>query len=384
VGWGFNGQLQVSCGGDGTPRPTRWACSPVQIGTDTHWASASVGELSHRGGQDRRGTLWAGETTGFGELRRWHHDRATRPRASRIRLRLGLGDKPVATRCWAAPTPWRSRSTAPLWSWGGNGRGQLGDGTTTGHLTPVQVGSDRDWASALAGGSHTVALKANGTLWTWGFGGSGQLGTGSHRQSAGARAGGHLRPTGPRYRRAPSIRSRSRPTAPCGPGRQRLLPARRTVRTTNQLAAEAGSGTDTGWASASAGYGPHGGRPALSGAEPRSPVRRPRRAQGVPCFPDRQAQVGGQRGGQVDELIGVIVAPRRLSSRAAPRARRRAGRTRSRVRVVTSKLPDGAVRDRHACEGARPTRSSSPITQSSSTTSISVASRSSRSRACRR
>ena len=71
-------------------------------------------------------------------------------------------------------------------AWGDNLYGQLGDGTTTDALEPVQVVDLSDptgflttVAAVAAGRSHTVALLADGTVRTWGANGSGQLGDGS-------------------------------------------------------------------------------------------------------------------------------------------------------------------------------------------------------------
>ncbi|MGD0273197.1 MAG: hypothetical protein ABSB96_05680 [Gaiellaceae bacterium] len=70
--------------------------------------------------------------------------------------------------------------------WGGNGSGQLGDGTQTSpRKTPVLVvGSDGTGtllgvAQVSAGDNHTCALLTNGTIWCWGDNNYGQLGTGS-------------------------------------------------------------------------------------------------------------------------------------------------------------------------------------------------------------
>ena len=65
-----------------------------------------------------------------------------------------------------------------LWAWGGGSFGQNGDGANSDRLSPVQVGTDTDWASVAAGGDHGLAIKNDGTLWSWGRGGQGQLGLG--------------------------------------------------------------------------------------------------------------------------------------------------------------------------------------------------------------
>lgn len=55
-----------------------------------------------------------------------------------------------------------------VWAWGNNFAGQLGDGTSTDSNVPVQVGGDADWTVISAGNLHSVGLKADGTLWGWG------------------------------------------------------------------------------------------------------------------------------------------------------------------------------------------------------------------------
>jgi alpha-tubulin suppressor-like RCC1 family protein len=71
------------------------------------------------------------------------------------------------------------KSDGTLWSFGGNGSGQLGNGSNQGQSAPLQVGLDHDWARLAAGSLHSLAVKRNGTIWSFGDNRSGQLGNGS-------------------------------------------------------------------------------------------------------------------------------------------------------------------------------------------------------------
>ena len=66
--------------------------------------------------------------------------------------------------------------------WGGNGFSQLGDGTTTDRNTPTQIstlGTDRTAVAISAGGYHTCAILDDGYVSCWGGNGTGQLGDGT-------------------------------------------------------------------------------------------------------------------------------------------------------------------------------------------------------------
>jgi alpha-tubulin suppressor-like RCC1 family protein len=80
------------------------------------------------------------------------------------------------------------KSDGTLWSWGLDTSGQLGIGPTElydpsvdviqGSESPLQVGTDSDWAfvSTGVGCAFAVGIKTTGTLWAWGYNGEGQLG----------------------------------------------------------------------------------------------------------------------------------------------------------------------------------------------------------------
>jgi alpha-tubulin suppressor-like RCC1 family protein len=65
-------------------------------------------------------------------------------------------------------------------AWGNNSIGQLGDGTFFGQLLPVQTsGLDANVKMVSAGNSFSLALKEDGTVLGWGDNSSGQLGDGT-------------------------------------------------------------------------------------------------------------------------------------------------------------------------------------------------------------
>jgi hypothetical protein len=78
------------------------------------------------------------------------------------------------------------KSDGTLWGWGENVYGKLGDGTSgranSQRTTPVASAPGNDWKQVAAGGSHSLALKKDGTLWGWGNNWAGQLGIGMFSQ----------------------------------------------------------------------------------------------------------------------------------------------------------------------------------------------------------
>jgi len=81
------------------------------------------------------------------------------------------------------------KSDGTLWYWGQNSYGcaglDEGDHSTHKYSSPVQVGSDTDWAQCSIGelgGEMAAFVKTDGTLWTCGRNVYGQLGHGDTTQ----------------------------------------------------------------------------------------------------------------------------------------------------------------------------------------------------------
>jgi alpha-tubulin suppressor-like RCC1 family protein len=69
------------------------------------------------------------------------------------------------------------KTNGTLWLWGKNDYGQMGTNDRTPRSSPIQtIAGGTNWKSVSCGGSHTTAIKTDGTLWAWGENASGQLG----------------------------------------------------------------------------------------------------------------------------------------------------------------------------------------------------------------
>ena len=74
-----------------------------------------------------------------------------------------------------------SSAQGTLFTWGSNGSGQLGVGTNANSNAPVEVEALSGTAvtAITAGNAHSAVVDANGVAHSWGSNGSGQLGTGT-------------------------------------------------------------------------------------------------------------------------------------------------------------------------------------------------------------
>jgi alpha-tubulin suppressor-like RCC1 family protein len=167
-GVGSNGSRFI---GDGTDVNRS---SPVSvIGGFTDWCQVSAG-TAHAVAVRTNGTAWAWGSASLGRL----GDGTQTTKCSPVSVIGGFTD-------WCQVSAGRYhtaaiRTNGTAWSWGHNGQGRLGDGTTVDKCSPVSVvGGFTDWCQISASNDHTVAVRANGTAWAWGPGNSGMLGDGT-------------------------------------------------------------------------------------------------------------------------------------------------------------------------------------------------------------
>ncbi|HVY32073.1 MAG TPA: hypothetical protein VHB79_36305 [Polyangiaceae bacterium] len=69
------------------------------------------------------------------------------------------------------------RNDQSLWCWGGNGNGQLGDGSNIARVAPARVGR-ATWSKVVASYYGSCGLQTDGSLWCWGLDQGRRLGNG--------------------------------------------------------------------------------------------------------------------------------------------------------------------------------------------------------------
>src|SRR6266508_547366 len=142
-------------------------------GTPWTWGSNSFGEL---GDGTTANHFTAAPVVGF---------------AAADAVELGGGrEHVIALRTDGTVWTWGSSQYGQLGSGGMNAQGQLGDGTTTRRLRPVQVRNLTGVTQIAGGRGHSLALQADGSVWAWGYNAFGELGDGTlTRRTTPVRAG---------------------------------------------------------------------------------------------------------------------------------------------------------------------------------------------------
>ena len=175
-GWGANASGQL---GDGTEvnrsRAVAVAAGEIPSGVSLQQVSAGG---SHSLGLGSDGRVYAWGSNGSGEL----GDGTTTSRMSPVAVRAGEIPSGVSITEVRAG---RDHSLAlgsdgKVYAWGRNASGQLGDGTLGSRSLPVAVlvGSVR-YSAIAAGRFHSLGLTTDGKVYGWGGNGFGQLGDGT-------------------------------------------------------------------------------------------------------------------------------------------------------------------------------------------------------------
>ena len=167
AGWGQNGSGQL---GDGT---TTSRTSPTQV-HDVSGAIAVAAGNYHSLALHQDGTVSAWGLGNAGQLGTGTAQSSTVPVAV-----TGLTDV-IAIAAGGLPG-WAGHSLAlkqdgTVWAWGYGKSGQLGQGDNVSQLAPVQVSGLSGITAVAAAGDNSYALAEDGTVWAWGDNSYGQLG----------------------------------------------------------------------------------------------------------------------------------------------------------------------------------------------------------------
>ncbi|WPB82003.1 hypothetical protein KYC5002_23175 [Archangium violaceum] len=165
-GWGANyfGQL-----GNGT---TTDRLTPVQVSGLSGVRGISTGH-AHSVALKRDGTVWTWGYNGYGQL----GDGTATARYLPVNV-PGISGVKLAVGGYYYTAVLKQDGT--VWGWGDNYMGQLGDGTKTQRRTPVQVSGLGNITAITAGcNGTTLAVKQGGTVWAWGWNAYGQIGDGT-------------------------------------------------------------------------------------------------------------------------------------------------------------------------------------------------------------
>jgi alpha-tubulin suppressor-like RCC1 family protein len=184
-GYNYNGQL-----GNGTSGTNTGSSVPVAVDMTDALDGETVTQIavgySHSLALTKDGQVYSWGNNGSGQLGNGTTDSSPVPVAVDM---TGVLDGKTVTQiaaggfCSLALT-----SDGKLYSWGSNGYGQLGNGTSginTNSPTPVAVDmtgvlNGKTVTQMVAGNAHSLALANDGKLYSWGANNSGQLGNGTN------------------------------------------------------------------------------------------------------------------------------------------------------------------------------------------------------------
>ncbi len=169
--WGLNNYGQLGDGSD--PAIKDRSVTPVKVSGLTGVVQVASEGLYHSLALKSDGTVWAWGWNEYKQL----GDGTITSRVVPVKVSGITGVVQVAGGQYHSLA---LKSDGTVWAWGHNPFGQLGDGTTDDKATPVQVSGITGVAQVASGGfGHSLAVKLDGTVWAWGYNNTGQLGDGT-------------------------------------------------------------------------------------------------------------------------------------------------------------------------------------------------------------
>jgi alpha-tubulin suppressor-like RCC1 family protein len=166
--WGYNNKGQLGQGN------TTNCSSPIQVGALTNWKQPSVSGYSGNSSFCIKtdGTLWAWGNNANYQLGQGNMTNRSSPVqiGSNTNWAVIKSSPSASTFCLATTTDGK------LFAWGDGFSGKLGLGNQNSRSFPVQVGALTTWLNPATGQGFSVCTKTDGTLWTWGNGNQGRLG----------------------------------------------------------------------------------------------------------------------------------------------------------------------------------------------------------------
>lgn len=150
---------------------------PVEAGTLSNIVSVAAG-AAHTAAVRSDGTLWMFGLNTFGQLGLGYWSVNVWNPAQVASLSGVVADAAAGDLFTIV-----LKTDGTVWGFGDNGTGNLGDGTLTGRLSPVQATGLTDVVDVAAGSGHALVLKSDGTVWGFGSNYEGQLGDGTNSLS---------------------------------------------------------------------------------------------------------------------------------------------------------------------------------------------------------
>jgi len=138
--------------------------SPTQIGALTNWSTvtATIEQAGSGFAIKTDGTLWAWGNNNLGQLGLGDAINVSSP------VQVGTNTDWASVSCFSNNTI-ATTTSGEIYSWGNSNAGGTGQNTTViDYSSPVQIGSDTDWGSISTGFRNSASVKTDGTLWTWG------------------------------------------------------------------------------------------------------------------------------------------------------------------------------------------------------------------------